>query len=68
MGTAKHFRGRKGKIDVSKGNHFGFDEYPILLSSAQDQLLPSGLQLDSEAMKVSEAGGDNPETDTALPQ
>ena len=51
------------KETISDSMHIRF-----FLAVPKSQLLPSELQLDSEARKVSEAGGDNPETDTALPQ
>ena len=58
----------RAKLTFQKEAISGSMNIRFFLAVPKTQLLPSGLQLDSEAMKVSEAGGDNPETDTALPQ
>ena len=68
-GNGKKLSGQgRAKLTFQKETISGSMNIRFFLAVPKAQLLPSGSQLDSEAMKVSEAGGDNPETDTALPQ
>ena len=68
-GNGKKLSGQgRAKLTLQKEAISGSMNIRFFLAVPKTQLLPSGSQLDSEAMKVSEAGGDNPETDTALPQ
>ena len=69
LGNGKKLSGQgRAKLTFQKETISGSMNIRFFLAVPKTQLLPSGSQLDSEAMKVSEAGGDNPETDTALPQ